>query len=237
MLTTRQNENKYGDAVQKLGAMLCIFALSFCASTFPTLSRRVSFLRIPHTIFFILKHFGTGVILATAFVHLLQDAFETLLSLPAHSPVRHWVGLLVLSSLLAIFLVEYVSMTYVERLEGVNDAHPHSHGHPHHSENISFSDSESEGHSEPRRPHHYVHSNNNAHHNRIDHTRAPLPPLAESEVEDGNSDAKASTPGESSAPSAPVSEHTFLLRSASTPTFSPARLGHAHRRVNHRHAE
>ena len=65
--------------------------------------------------FFIGKHFGTGayietftsqriqlndpihdvlgVILSTAFVHMLQDAFMTLLKLD--SPIKDWVGLLV----------------------------------------------------------------------------------------------------------------------------------------------
>ena len=36
-----------------------------------------------------------GVILSTAFVHLLQDAFGTLLTLPRESYLRHWVGLIV----------------------------------------------------------------------------------------------------------------------------------------------
>ncbi|EDR11991.1 uncharacterized protein LACBIDRAFT_314034 [Laccaria bicolor S238N-H82] len=44
------------------------------------LSKRIPFLRIPHVVFFIGKHFGTGVILATAFIHLLDDAFRSLQS-------------------------------------------------------------------------------------------------------------------------------------------------------------
>ncbi|EGN97751.1 hypothetical protein SERLA73DRAFT_28566, partial [Serpula lacrymans var. lacrymans S7.3] len=48
------------------------------ASSLPSLSNRISFLRIPRIVFFIGKHFGTGVILSTAFVHLLQDAFHAL---------------------------------------------------------------------------------------------------------------------------------------------------------------
>jgi len=49
----------------------------FIAVSFPTLSRKV---HIPGIIFFIGKHFGTGVILATAFIHLLDDAFRSLQS-------------------------------------------------------------------------------------------------------------------------------------------------------------
>ena len=47
------------------------------AVSFPTLSRKI---HIPGIFFFIGKHFGTGVILATAFIHLLDDAFRSLQS-------------------------------------------------------------------------------------------------------------------------------------------------------------
>lgn len=48
------------------------------AASFPTLSKQIPLLRIPPLVFFIGKHFGTGVILATAFGHLLDDAFRSL---------------------------------------------------------------------------------------------------------------------------------------------------------------
>ncbi|KAF8196999.1 hypothetical protein BJ912DRAFT_95002, partial [Pholiota molesta] len=48
------------------------------AVSFPTISKLLPFLRIPTIVFFIGKHFGAGVILATAFIHLLDDAFRSL---------------------------------------------------------------------------------------------------------------------------------------------------------------
>ncbi|KAI9463845.1 zinc iron permease [Boletus coccyginus] len=102
-------------------ATFFIFMVSLLAVSFPSLSKRVSILHIPRLIFFIGKHFGTGVILSTAFVHLLQDSFEALGSPPvlARWKVGKHVGLIVLCSLLAIFLVEckYVSTSYVDRLQ------------------------------------------------------------------------------------------------------------------------
>ncbi|KAF9240831.1 hypothetical protein BU15DRAFT_45454, partial [Melanogaster broomeanus] len=67
------------------------------AASFPALSKRVSFLSIPRIIFFIGKHFGTGVILSTAFVHLLQDAFESLRDpvVQSHWKIGKHVGLIV----------------------------------------------------------------------------------------------------------------------------------------------
>jgi hypothetical protein len=65
------------------------------AVSFPALSIRFQFLRLPRILFFIGKNFGTGVILSTAFVHLLQDAFESLLDLQVHQrwpQVGSWAG-------------------------------------------------------------------------------------------------------------------------------------------------
>ncbi|KAI6131074.1 Zinc/iron permease [Pisolithus croceorrhizus] len=94
---------------------------SFSPSTasFPGLSKRVSFLRIPRIVFFIGKHFGTGVILSTAFTHLLQDAFEALRDpiVLAKWKIGKHTGLIVLGSLLSIFLIEYTSTAYVDRLQ------------------------------------------------------------------------------------------------------------------------
>ncbi|KAF9815145.1 hypothetical protein IEO21_04763 [Rhodonia placenta] len=68
------------------------------ASTFPSISRRIPGLRVPGIVFFIGKHFGTGVILATAFAHLLQDSFEALMDPVVRKRwpgVAKWVGMIV----------------------------------------------------------------------------------------------------------------------------------------------
>ncbi|KAI6018623.1 Zinc/iron permease [Pisolithus microcarpus] len=99
--------------------ILAIFLVSLCAASFPALSKRVSFLRIPRVVFFIGKHFGTGVILSTAFTHLLQDAFEALRDpiVLAKWNIGKYTGLIVLGSLLSIFLIEYTSTAYVDQLQ------------------------------------------------------------------------------------------------------------------------
>ncbi|KAK7028335.1 Zip-like iron-zinc transporter [Favolaschia claudopus] len=103
----------------KIASIFGIFIVSLFAVSFPTLSKRSSLLRIPHIAFFIGKHFGTGVILSTAFCHLLQDAFEHLqnpILKTEYSRVGKNTGLIILSSLLLIFLVEYISTSYVDFL-------------------------------------------------------------------------------------------------------------------------
>ena len=42
------------------------------------MAKKIKSLKIPPKVFFFCKHFGTGVLIATAFVHLLPTAFQSL---------------------------------------------------------------------------------------------------------------------------------------------------------------
>ncbi|KAF9530704.1 ZIP zinc transporter-domain-containing protein [Crepidotus variabilis] len=111
----------------KIGVMVAILVISLFAVSFPTISKQTAFLRIPAILFFIGKHFGTGVILATAFIHLLDDAFRSLQNSKIkerYGRIGKWTGLIILVSLLAIFLVEYISTSYVEHLRDKPSAPP-----------------------------------------------------------------------------------------------------------------
>ncbi|KAG1744962.1 zinc iron permease [Suillus paluster] len=114
------------DVRSRVSAMCIIFVVSLFASSFPSISKRLTFLQIPRIVFFIGKHFGTGVILSTAFVHLLQESFEALSDpiLRSRSRIGDFTGLIVLTSLLSIFLIEYVSTSYVDRLQSYNSPLP-----------------------------------------------------------------------------------------------------------------
>ncbi|KAF3919702.1 hypothetical protein ABW20_dc0106474 [Dactylellina cionopaga] len=59
-------------------ALVIVLVLSTLACGFPILVRRVPQLKVPHHFLFLARHFGTGVLLATAFVHLLPTAFISL---------------------------------------------------------------------------------------------------------------------------------------------------------------
>ena len=62
-----------------IGAIFIVFAVSGSACVFPLLAVRFPKMRVPATFLFAVQHFGTGVLLATAFVHLLPTAFTSLL--------------------------------------------------------------------------------------------------------------------------------------------------------------
>jgi zinc transporter 1/2/3 len=60
--------------------MYADFMLMSClvACSFPVVVKRFPSIPIPHQFLFLSRHFGTGVLIATAFVHLLPTAFESL---------------------------------------------------------------------------------------------------------------------------------------------------------------
>ena len=62
----------------RIAAIFVIFVTSLAGTLFPIVSRRVRSIRIPEIVFEGTKYFGSGVILATAFVHLLAPAFAAL---------------------------------------------------------------------------------------------------------------------------------------------------------------
>jgi hypothetical protein len=61
-----------------VGALLIILTVSSLACAVPMLAAKFPVLRIPEPFLFGVRHFGTGVLLATAFVHLLPTAFISL---------------------------------------------------------------------------------------------------------------------------------------------------------------
>lgn len=66
------------DLVLHVIALFIIFFVSSFACGFPMLALKFPRLHIPQSFLFAIRHFGTGVLIATAFVHLLPTAFVSL---------------------------------------------------------------------------------------------------------------------------------------------------------------
>ncbi|KAL6196832.1 hypothetical protein ACLB2K_032445 [Fragaria x ananassa] len=64
----------------KLGSIASILVAGALGVSLPLLGKKIPALKPENDIFFIVKAFAAGVILATAFIHILPDAFETLTS-------------------------------------------------------------------------------------------------------------------------------------------------------------
>lgn len=102
---------------------------------FPILASRYSFISLPNWCFFVAKFFGSGVIVATAFIHLLEPASEALGNecLGGTFVEYPWAFGICLMSLFALFFTEIVSHYFVTKSLG--DDHDHnpagSHTHTH----------------------------------------------------------------------------------------------------------
>ena len=70
--------NKNYNVPFHVGGLFIILFVSTTACAFPILVIKFPRLRIPISFLFSAKHFGTGVLIATAFVHLLPTAFISL---------------------------------------------------------------------------------------------------------------------------------------------------------------
>lgn len=93
-----------------VAALVLILVVSTAACSFPIIVRRFPRLPVPHHFLFLSRHFGTGVLIATAFVHLLPTAFSSLTD-PCLPPVWNqgypaMAGLIAMTSVLVVVGVE-----------------------------------------------------------------------------------------------------------------------------------
>ncbi|KAG9231385.1 zinc-regulated transporter 2 [Amylocarpus encephaloides] len=108
-----------------VAAVFVVLAASLAGAGFPVVAKRVSWMKIPPNLFFACKHFGTGVLIATAFVHLIPTAFQSLNNpcLPdlLIKDYPAMPGVIMMAALFALFVIE----VYLKGKTG-----GHSHGGP-----------------------------------------------------------------------------------------------------------
>ncbi|KIW70977.1 hypothetical protein PV04_03203 [Phialophora macrospora] len=118
------NEDDY-DLPLHIAAVFMVFAFSIGGAGFPVAGKRIRWMKIPPSILFFCKHFGTGVLVATAFVHLIPTAFSSLTD-PCLPPLLTeqypaMPGVIMMAALFALFTIEM----YLKAKVG-----GHSHGGP-----------------------------------------------------------------------------------------------------------
>ncbi|OTB03676.1 hypothetical protein M426DRAFT_59942 [Hypoxylon sp. CI-4A] len=100
---------EYDLALHTIGLFLVMGASIFGAG-FPLAAKKISWLKVPEKVFFACKHFGTGVLIATAFVHLLPTAWLNLsnpclpdIFIKDYPPLP---GVIMMASLFILFCIE-----------------------------------------------------------------------------------------------------------------------------------
>jgi zinc transporter 1/2/3 len=116
----------------RISAIFVILIGSLFGAVFPIFARRIGRSGLPSWAFFIAKYFGSGVIIATAFIHLLGPAENALRNVCLTGPITEysWVEGIILMTIIVMFFVELMVMRY-----SFPDGHGHAHDHEHdHSE-------------------------------------------------------------------------------------------------------
>jgi zinc transporter 1/2/3 len=110
----------------RISSIFVIMAGGCFGALFPIVSSRSSLVRMPAFAFFFAKYFGSGVIVATALIHLLQPANEAL-SDPCLGPgweVYPYAFGICLFVMFVTFLMDIISQRYLLRLGLKHDHGP-----------------------------------------------------------------------------------------------------------------
>lgn len=118
----------------RISSVFVILVGSTFGAVFPVLAHNFRALGIPSWAFFIAKYFGSGVIVATAFIHLLAPAEEALTNECLTGPITEysWVEGIILMTIAVLFFVELMVMRYARFGQG--HAHEAVEEHHHHSD-------------------------------------------------------------------------------------------------------
>ncbi|KAH9316276.1 hypothetical protein KI387_024903 [Taxus chinensis] len=103
----------------KIGAIGSILTASTIGVCLPIVGRRLSVLRPDNDIFFVIKAFAAGVILATGFVHILPDAFKSLDNecLKGNHALKTFpfAGFIAMMAAVCSLIIDVVATGYYER--------------------------------------------------------------------------------------------------------------------------
>ncbi|EPS42734.1 hypothetical protein H072_3332 [Dactylellina haptotyla CBS 200.50] len=112
----------------RVAALFTILVVSTACTVFPVLARRLPRLKIPSYIYLFARYFGAGVIVATAFIHLLAPAYDaigpaTCVGMTGGWAEYAWPPAIALFSIMIIFLVDVVAERYSEMKFGGEHGH------------------------------------------------------------------------------------------------------------------
>ncbi|KAI4992852.1 hypothetical protein ZWY2020_007165 [Hordeum vulgare] len=120
-----EEHDKAGALRLKIIAIFCILVASAAGCAIPTLGRKFPALSPEKDLFFAIKAFAAGVILATAFVHILPEAFERLGSpCLVDGPWQKFpfAGLVTMLGAIATLVVDTIATGYFQREHAKNSS-------------------------------------------------------------------------------------------------------------------
>ncbi|KZZ95866.1 zinc transporter protein [Moelleriella libera RCEF 2490] len=125
MCYLQKSNNKYDNRLGlHISSIFVILVVSTAVTFFPVLAARSRRLRIPLSVYLVARYFGAGVIIATAFIHLLDPAYNAIGPKSCVGLTGGWAGYswppaIAMSSAMLIFLLDFLADYYVERRHGI----------------------------------------------------------------------------------------------------------------------
>ncbi|CAK4033442.1 Zinc-regulated transporter 2 [Lecanosticta acicola] len=115
----------------RISSIFVILVGSALGALFPVYAARHRGVGVPEWAFFAAKYFGSGVILATSFIHLLAPAHDALTNECLTGPITEydWVEGICLMSIFALFFLELMTMRFAKFGHEHGAAHGHDHEH------------------------------------------------------------------------------------------------------------
>ncbi|KAK3389562.1 Zinc/iron permease [Podospora didyma] len=112
----------------RISALFVILITSTATTLFPVLATRVRWVRIPLYVYLFARYFGAGVIIATAFIHLLDPAYDEIgpascVGLTGGWAEYSWPPAIAMTSVMIIFLCDFGAEWYVEQQFGLEHEH------------------------------------------------------------------------------------------------------------------
>ncbi|KAK6543047.1 hypothetical protein TWF694_006976 [Orbilia ellipsospora] len=117
----------------RISAIFVILIGSMFGALFPVIAHRHPGMRGQKRIFFVAKYFGSGVIVATAFIHLLAPANDALSNPCLNKIVTSypWPEGIALMAVFSLFFVELLATSFATLANSDDDGHGHGGGHSH----------------------------------------------------------------------------------------------------------
>ncbi|KOS23186.1 Zinc-regulated transporter 1 [Escovopsis weberi] len=103
----------------RVSSIFVVLVVSTITTIFPVLATRIRSFRVPLYVYLFARYFGAGVIIATAFVHLMDPAYDEIgpascVGMTDGWAEYSWPPALALTAAMCIFLLDFLAEYYVE---------------------------------------------------------------------------------------------------------------------------
>lgn len=123
-----------GNTGGRISSIFVILVTSLIVTLFPVIANRVKWLRIPKTVYVIAKNFGSGVIIATAFIHLMDPAYGAIGPQSCVGSTGNWskysfAPAIMLGGATFTFIIDTYSDFFAQRWRESRGIFAHGHSH------------------------------------------------------------------------------------------------------------